>query len=291
VGKPKEQTDMASRTLGFAVGAVVLAAAACSSNDGKVTVSAKSAVATTAAAAPGSLDLGTGIVIDRVRVVIRKVKLEGAVAGAPDAGADGGADDPANHTLVAAAQGGSDGDGGVDDHGGQGRGGDDDDADEIRVGPFLVDLTGDALATGGLSKVFDGVVPPGTYRELRVVVDVVPPALAGSDAALADMNGKSVIIDGKLDGTAFSFTSSLHAEARRETTLVVGASTANVTLTVDPSGWFKAADGSRLDPTAPSSKAQIEANIKASVDAFDDDDHDGHDDHGGHGADDGAGHH
>jgi hypothetical protein len=277
---------MASRTLGFTVGAVVLAAAACSSNNGKVTVSAKSAVATTTAATPGSLDLGNGIVIDRVRVAIRKVKLEGAA----DAGADGGADDPANHTLMAVAQGGS-GDGGVDDGGGQGQGGDDDDADEIRVGPFLVDLTGDALATGGLSKVFDGVVPPGTYRELRVVVDVVPPALAGADAGLADMNGKSVIIDGKLDGTAFSFTSSLRAEAKRETTLVVGASTANVTLTVDPSSWFKAADGSRLDPTAPAAKSQIEANIKASVDAFDDDDHDGRDDHGGHGADDGAGHH
>ncbi|MFL5303127.1 MAG: hypothetical protein ACJ79R_22575 [Anaeromyxobacteraceae bacterium] len=255
-------------------------------------MSAKSAAATTSAATPGSLDLGNGIVIDRVRVAIRKVKLEGAVDAA-DAGADGGADDPANHALVAAAKGGADdagsGDGGVDDHGGQGLGGDDD-ADEIRVGPFLVDLTGDALATGGLSKVFDGVVPPGTYRELKVVVDVVPPALAGADAGLADMNGKSVIIDGKLDGTAFSFTSSLHAEAKRETTLVVGASTANVTLTVDPGAWFKAADGSRLDPSAPASKPQIEANIKASVDAFDDDDHDGRDDHGGHGADDGAGH-
>ena len=61
----------------------------------------------------------------------------------------------------------------------------------------------------------------------------------------------------------------------------------NVTLTIDPSSWFKAADGSLLDPTSAAAKPQIENNIKASIRAFCDRDRDGEDDHGH----DGPGHH
>jgi hypothetical protein len=305
VGHIKEKNNMSSKSLVLTLGAVVLATTACSSNTGKVSVSAKSAALTSST--PGSLDVGNGIVIDRVRVVILKVKLEGERAGAPDAGTHGGADDAAGHHLVASSSGGSDdgadagrgddaGRGGDDGRGSDaGRGGNagrggDDDADEVRVGPFLVDLAGDALAGGGLNHILDGIVPAGTYRELKVVVGVASPAQAGSDVALADMNGHSVIVDGKVDGKSFTFESSLHAELELETTLTVGAggNAANLTLSVDPSAWLKAADGTLLDPTAAASKAQIEANIKASLDAFDDDDRDGHDDHGGH--DDGSGH-
>jgi hypothetical protein len=272
---------MTSKTLGLALGAVVLAATACSSNSGKVSVSAKSVVAATS----GSLDVGNGILVDRVRIAIRKVKLEGAETGAADAGG-GGADDPAGHHLVAVASDGS-GDGADAGSGGDGGHDGEDDADEVKVGPFLVDLAGGALS-GGITQVFDGDVPAGTYRELRVVVDVVQAALAGSNAALVDMGSRSVIIDGTVDGTAFSFESSLRAEQKRESTLTVdsSATTANLTLSIDPSGWFKAADGTRLDPTAAASKSQIENNIKASVDAFCDHDRDGHDDRGG----DGSGH-
>jgi hypothetical protein len=67
--------------------------------------------------------------------------------------------------------------------------------------------------------------------------------------------------------------------------VVVGAGSSNVTLSIDPAGWFRSGTG-RLDPSVAADKAAIEANIAASIDVFGDDDEDGHDD----GGDDGPGH-
>ena len=93
---------------------------------------------------------------------------------------------------------------------------------------------------------------------------------------------------------------------------MLGGTATNITLDIDASKWFVAADGSRLDPRDAANKAAIEANIRASFNAFEDDDengeddrgehrdagddhgdHDGGDDHGdgGHGGDGGPGHH
>ena len=280
---------MSSKSLVMALAAVVLGGTACSRGSGKVSVSAQSATAagTTTPTTPGTLDLGNGIVVSRVRAVVQRIALEGSEAAAPDAGA-GGADDPAGHALVADRSSGSDSDGGTD--GGQGD--DDAEADEVKVGPFLVDLTGDKLATG-ISQVFDADVPAGTYREIKVVIAPVAVADAGSIAGLADMNGESIIVDGTVDGTAFSFQSTIHVKQKQESTIVVASdgSSSNVTLTVDPKTWFVASDGSRLDPGAAASKSQIEDNIRRSVKAFCDHDRNGEDDgqqHGG--ADDGPGH-
>jgi hypothetical protein len=306
--------------------ALGLAATACSKASGNLSVSA--AVETPAVTPSTSLDLGNGLVLDRLRVAVRKVTLEGGAAALPDGGpADGGAGDGGAgdagyddhgglrcgdrmHGLVAARGGGDGGaddgspdggagggagdggygDGGYDDRGG--RGGDEDDDDcgfedhdgEIKVGPFLVDLTGAQLAAG-LNRVFEGEIPAGTYRELKVVIGVVSPKKAGADVALADMNGRSVVVEGTLDGKPFVFEAALYAAFKIEQEIVVSAdgSFGNVTLTVDPARWFKAADGTRLDPTVPADQARIRANIKATLRAFDDRDRDGHDDHGGHG--------
>ena len=275
---------MPSKSLVMALAALVLGGTACSKGSGKVSVSAQSATAagTTTPTTAGTLDLGNGIVVSRVRVVVERVALEGPEAATPDAGA-GGSDDPASHELVAdrSSDGGTDG--GL---------GDDDDADEVKVGPFLVDLTGDKLATG-ISQVFDADVPAGTYGEIKVVIAPVAVADAGSSAGLADMNGESIIVDGTVDGTAFSFQSTIHVKQKQESTIVVASdgSSSNVTLTVDPKTWFVASDGSRLDPGTDASKPQIEDNIRRSVKAFCDHDRNGEDDgqqHGG--ADDGAGH-
>lgn len=275
---------MPSKSLVMALAALVLGGTACSKGSGKVSVSAQSATAagTTTPTTAGTLDLGNGIVVSRVRVVVERIALEGSEAATPDAGA-GGSDDPASHELVAdrSSDGGTDG--GL---------GDDDDADEVKVGPFLVDLTGDKLATG-ISQVFDADVPAGTYGEIKVVIAPVAVADAGSSAGLADMNGESIIVDGTVDGTAFSFQSTIHVKQKQESTIVVASdgSSSNVTLTVDPKTWFVASDGSRLDPGTDASKPQIEDNIRRSVKAFCDHDRNGEDDgqqHGG--ADDGAGH-
>jgi hypothetical protein len=264
---------MHSKPLGFALAALVLAAAGCS-NSGKVSVSAQSATAsdTTTPTTPGTLDLGNGIVLSRVRLAVERIALEGSSAATPD----GGADDGAGHTLVA-------------DHGGGGGGEGDDDADEVKVGPFLVDLTGDKLTTG-ISQVFDSDVPAGTYREIKIVIAPVDAASAGAVAGLADMNGQSVIVDGTFNGKAFSFQSTIHVKQKQESSITVasGGSSSNVTLAIDEKTWFTAQDGSALDPSAAASKSQIEDNIRRSVKAFCDHDRNGEDDAEQH---DGAGHH
>jgi len=129
---------------------------------------------------------------------------------------------------------------------------------------------------GGLVHVFDGDVPAGTYDEIKVVVAPVRNTDAGVSAGIAAMNRASVIIDGTIaeaitdggptdggptdggttdggttDGgtsaTPFSFASSLRAAQKHEMEITVNSTTHNLTLTIDPSGWFKAADGGRLD--------------------------------------------
>jgi hypothetical protein len=273
---------MHSKVWGLAAAALVLGATACSGS-GRVSVSAASATAETTTGT-GSIDLGNGVLVSRVRLAVQKVELEG-----DDGHRDGGSDDGAGHMLVADTAVAHDG--GDDD--GAGNHGEGDDADEVKVGPFLIDLTGDQL-TGGIKHVFDADVPAGTFEELKVVVGPVDPANAG----FAAMNGESVIVDGTVtttgaDGTTtttpFSFQSTLRAAQQQESEIVVASSGAssNVTLTIDPSGWFKAADGSRLDPNDAAAKARIENNIRASIRAFCDRDRDGEDDHGH----DGPGHH
>jgi hypothetical protein len=268
---------MRSTPLGIALAALVIAAAGCSSS-GKISVSAQSATAGDTSGTPGTLDLGNGIVISRVRLAVERVALEGE--GAEADGGMAGADDGATHTLVA-------------DHGGSGGGGGDDgndDADEAKVGPFLVDLTGDKL-TNGISDVIDTDVKSGTFREIKIVIAPVAAADAGSVTGLADMNGQSVIVDGTFNAKTFSFQSTIHVKQKQESPITVSASSpANVTLKIDEKGWFTAADGkTALDPNDPASKPQIEDNIRRSVKAFCDHDHDGEDDAQEH--HDGAGHH
>jgi hypothetical protein len=285
----------------WAILAVAFAAAGCKSSSGNLSVSASAvnprATADGGTVAPDggastSLDLGNGIVVDRVRIAVRKVKLEGSPAAAdggtaPDAGTDM---DPGMAGLSAARTGRDDHGGG----GGEGEGGDDEaEPGEVSVGPFLVDLSGTQLASG-ISQVFDGQVPAGTYREIAIVIGPVSASDGSVPAGFTELAGQSVVVDGTLDGAAFSFAAAIVAKQKREGQVVVSAdgTSKNVTLSIDPTGWFKAADGTRLDPSAAANAAAIAANIKASVRVLDDDDHDGQDDQGEHGdGQHGDGHH
>jgi hypothetical protein len=88
--------------------------------------------------------------------------------------------------------------------------------------------------------------PSGTCEELRFQIHVIDASQAGTNAGLAAM-------------------------------IVVDPSTGvNVTLDLDASGWFKAADGSKLDPADAAAVSAIDANIRASVRVVHDDDHDDH---------------
>jgi hypothetical protein len=260
--------------------AALAAVTACSSSSkSNLTVSAK-AVTATAPVAATSLDLGNGISLDRVRIVVRKLKLEGTLAAA-----DGGTGSTSGTPSM--SEGGSDGKTDVEkEHDGE---------NEPVLGPFLVDLSAATLAAG-IQQAFDGVVPQGTFHELKFAVGPLSADKVGTDAKLAEMAAlnASIAIDGTIDGTAFTFVSSLTAQAKKEGDFVVSdAAGNNVTLSIDPKGWFGGAGAARLDPSVAANKSAIEANIKASVDVFEDDDKSGHENHHGDhgGADGGSGHH
>ena len=253
---------------------LTLSLAACSSrgSQGGITVSASAARPASAALRAARLDAGNGVVVDRIRIVVRKFEVEGEPAcGTPSSGSSGTAGTGMGLVLGRAAdRGSSDGD----------ASGKDDGECEIESGPFLVDLAGDALAAG-VHPVTGIDVPAGTYEELRFDVHVIDAAKAGGDAGLLAMAqaGASILVNGTVDGAAFEFESAMSVSQKREGAIVVDPETgANVTLDLDPSGWFKAADGSRLSPTDPAARSAIEARIQASLRVLCDDDEDGEDD-------------
>lgn len=155
--------------------------------------------------------------------------------------------------------------------------GDDENEVEFESGPFLLDLSGDGLS-GGVIQQFVTEVPPGVYDEVEFEIHPLSGDLP-EDEGLREMftRGASVIIDGVANGAAFSFESNLMDKQELEGSFDLGGGD-NVTLNIDPSGWFLGASGEPLDPSDPANESTIEANIRQSIDAFDDDDSDGDDD-------------
>ena len=177
-----------------------------------------------------ALAVGNGLVLNRVRVVIRKVELEKA------------------GTL---------------------------EMDEIASGPYLLDLSGTSLDSGGVAKVLETSFTPGTYSEIKLEIHKPEPGEIGVNGDLTAMiaANASIIADGTIDGANFSFATAVSAEQKFEGNLVLNAGS-NLTLNVDPSTWFTSSAG-RLDPTVATNRSQIESNIQSSFKAFKDDDHDG----------------
>lgn len=189
------------------------------------------------------LTLANGIELDRVRFAIRRLKLEPtATTTTSTSGSSGEAESEAG---------------------------------EFSVGPFIVDLQGTAL-DGGITQVFDAQVPVGTYREVRFEIHRLDETSGVTDPV---WKTASILIDGKVDGSPFTFSSGLDEEQRRESRVAVEAGQNNITLNIDPTNWFvSTSGGGRLDPRDSSSRSQIENNIKNSIDTMEDDNEDGHED-------------
>ncbi|HET7788090.1 MAG TPA: hypothetical protein VFL36_19115 [Myxococcales bacterium] len=150
---------------------------------------------------------------------------------------------------------------------------------KLSEGPLLIDVSGNSLS-GALLQLATANVPAGTYDKLKIDVHRAQAPAPASFDDLMKQNA-SVLLEGDIDGTAFTFASSLEAEVEHEGTFTLGdAASSNITLDLDASKWFTAADGSRLDPRDPTARSAIEGNIRASFGAFEDDNHDGMDDHG-----------
>lgn len=215
-----------------AVLAIVLAAgiAGCGGPNLSVSVRAGSGASV---ASGNALAAGSGIVLTRVRVVIRKIELEKA----------------GNSEM-----------------------------DEVASGPYLLDLSGAALDDGSVARVVDASFEPGTYSEVKLEVHKPESGETAANASLQEMIDAqaSIIADGTIDGAPFSFKTAVNTQQRFEGNVVLSDGS-NLTLSVDPTGWF-ASGGARLDPRNGSNRSQIENNIQSSFRAFRDDDHDGHED-------------
>jgi hypothetical protein len=256
---------------------LALALSACSgSGTGKLNLSSHvttAAVAGGAAAPAAVLAIGDHVTLDRARFLIRKVVLESEGTGSDGDGSatnDGGT--AATLTATSAATTAS-ADSAPDDPA--------DDGDDlvVRAGPLVIDLSG-AQLDGGVTLLFDQAVPAGTYDDLKFQIHKLTPGESVGDPDFVPL-GKSIILDLTVDGTPFRFTSDLTAVSESSGPIVVpDGGTTNVTVTVDPSGWFTGSGGAFLDPRVEANRSQIEQNIRSSIRGFEDDDHDGEPDHG-----------
>lgn len=152
--------------------------------------------------------------------------------------------------------------------------------EDVEFGPVVVDLP---LGVGA-EQHFSVDIPAGTYKSIEFEIHKVtsddPATFRQQYPYLAD---KSIRVQGTFNGQAFTFESDLDVEQTLLfNPLLVIAETAtatNVTIKVALAAWFRAANGTLLDPATGNKGGQneslIKENIKQSMEAFEDDDHDG----------------
>ncbi len=154
------------------------------------------------------------------------------------------------------------------------------DAELLESGPALLE----APLDGSVRSLVASVVEPGRYDELSLTFHAPVPGTPPDDVFLAShpgFDGVSVRVEGWWDDVAFVFERRLdeyRAVDLRGLDLLPGR-TRNVTLLLDPASWFRADDGSLIDPagadTDPVVAARVESRIRGSLEAFTDQDADG----------------
>jgi hypothetical protein len=155
--------------------------------------------------------------------------------------------------------------------------------EEVNAGPVLLDLPLGAGAT----HAFTATIDSGTYDEIELKLhkpeDDGGPADQAFLAAHPDLKDISVRVTGTFNGTPFTWTTDVNAEQELDLQppLTVDATgSAEATLFVDIHSWFLQAGGAALiDPALALKGGAFEGvvsdNIKASFEAFEDEDHDG----------------
>lgn len=147
---------------------------------------------------------------------------------------------------------------------------------EPEIGPFLVDLSG-ADVNGTLQQgILDAQLPIAHYDRVRYNLHELEDGATSSDPAMQSMIDArlSVRVEGvDADGAAFTFESDLNETREDFVSLLIGETGVegieNITLVVDPSGWFGSGAGACLDPS--SDRDAIEERIAASIDLEDGD--------------------
>jgi len=154
--------------------------------------------------------------------------------------------------------------------------------EDFETGPVLVDLP---LGPGAVQQVAIDITP-GTYVEVEFDVHKISkdaPEEASFRTAHPEFVEKSIRVQGTFNGQAFTYETDLDVEQEEHfaTPLVITDTTtsANLTIRVGLANWFRALNGSLLNPATGNKGGQNESlvkeNIKQSIEAFEDHDHDG----------------
>ncbi|GBD32547.1 hypothetical protein HRbin33_01517 [bacterium HR33] len=154
--------------------------------------------------------------------------------------------------------------------------------EDFETGPVLIDLP---LGPGAVPQV-EVDVPPGVYVEVEFDIHKVSnddPEDAAFRQAHPDFIGKSIRVQGTFNGTAFTYETDLNVEQELDLVppLVIAdtTTTTNLTIRVDLRQWFRAPDGTLVNPATANkggpNENLVKENIKRSIKAFEDRDKDG----------------
>lgn len=162
--------------------------------------------------------------------------------------------------------------------------GESDDCEELERGPTLVDFEPNAseIQKDVLVQEIPERFAGRTFTELEFELEA-PDEDEGEDPGGFLGADVSVLVEGAYDGSAFTYESDVEAEQERPVSVEIseGNPETNVTLSVDVGNWFRAGDGTLVDPGTAGDDGEnedlVEDNIEASFDAFEDEDEDGED--------------
>jgi hypothetical protein len=179
-----------------------------------------------------------GVTVERFQIVLRSMRLQ-------EAPTDGGSDAPG--------------------------------AEYFGPGPYLVDLLPPGLSGGALTELISKyIIGPKSYYEMNVNLQPVSASDVELKPALAPLQGRTFRIAGSnAQGVPFTVESTMSRLLIRPSVYRLGTNHNNLDVNIAPSRWFENPDGGTLDPADPAAHQQIEENVAASIDAYEDDNMDG----------------
>jgi len=186
----------------------------------------------------GGLPVNGGVRVERFQIALRSLRLQ-------EAPTDGGADAPG--------------------------------AEYFGPGPYLVDLQAPGLTGGALTELISKyIIGPKSYYEMDLNLQPVSASDVVLTPALAPLQGWTFRITGSnAQGVPFTFESTMSRELIRPSVYRLGTNHNNLDVNIAPNKWFELPDGGTLDPADPAAHQQIEENVAASIDAYEDDNKDG----------------
>ncbi len=220
----------------LAFGAFLLAAGGCSDSDmGEVRLQLATHGAAATSEAAGQLDVTLGtdqILVNRVALVLRKVRLDGAPTASCPEESEGGSR-----------------------------------CAELRFGPTLFDLP----LEEGAGTIFSAAVPVGTYAGIRFQLHRPTNANLDADfvAEHPELEDISILMLGSYNGSPFTFASDLTEveEVEFAEPVEVGVDgELPLTLRVDVAGWFVNEEGTGLvDPAGANDGGQFESLVEHQI--------------------------